>query len=188
MDKCEAMAILEKVKAAENAVIRKNRTTEKQEKAPQLYDLTSLQRDANKQLGFTAQQTLDYAQCLYEKKLITYPRTDRRFLTEDMEVNLPELSKKMADKFGYHGVLVANYKQVINNKKVSDHHAIIPTVNVHDVSFGELPSGEQKILSMVVARLLASIGEPQVIAETELEFDCAGYPFKAKAKQVVKNG
>jgi len=188
MDKNEAMAVLEKVKAAEKAVIRKNRTTEKQEKAPQLYDLTNLQRDANKQLGFTAQQTLDYAQSLYEKKLITYPRTDSRFLTEDMEVNLPELSKKMADKFGFHGPLAANYKQVINNKKVSDHHAIIPTVNVHDVSFGELPSGEQKILSLVVARLLAGIGESHVVAETELEFDCAGYPFKAKAKQVVKNG
>ena len=188
MDKNEAMAVLEKVKAAEKAVIRKNRTTEKQEKAPQLYDLTNLQREANKQLGFTAQQTLDYAQSLYEKKLITYPRTDSRFLTEDMEVNLPELSKKMADKFGYHGTLAANYKQVINNKKVSDHHAIIPTVNVHEVAFGELPSGEQKVLSLVVARLLASIGEPHVVAETELEFDCAGYLFKAKAKQVVKNG
>ena len=188
MDKNEAMAILENVKATEKAVIRKNRTTEKQEKAPQLYDLTNLQREANKLMGFTAQQTLDYAQSLYEKKLITYPRTDSRFLTEDMEVNLLELSKKMADKFGYHGTLAANYKQVINNKKVSDHHAIIPTVNVHEVAFGELPSGEQKILRLVVARLLASIGEPHVVAETELEFDCAGYFFKAKAKQVVKNG
>ena len=188
MDKNEAMAVLQKVKDAEKAVIRKNRTTEKQEKAPQLYDLTNLQREANKLMGFTAQQTLDYAQSLYEKKLITYPRTDSRFLTEDMEVNLPELSKKMADKFGYHGALPMKCRQVINNKKVTDHHAIIPTVNVYEVAFGELPSGEQKILSMVVARLLAGIGEPHVIAETELEFDCAGYPFKAKAKQVVKNG
>lgn len=188
MDKNEALAVLQNVKDSETAVIRKNRTTEKQEKAPQLYDLTNLQRDANKMLGFTAQQTLDYAQSLYEKKLITYPRTDSRFLTDAMEVNLPVLSKKMADKFGYHGTLPMNCKQVINNKKVSDHHAIIPTVNVHDVAFGELPSGEQKILSMVVARLLAAIGEPHVIAETELEFDCAGYLFKAKAKQVVKNG
>ena len=188
MDKREAMALLEKVKATDKVIVQKNRTTEKQEKAPQLYDLTNLQREANKQLGFTAQQTLDYAQSLYEKKLITYPRTDCRFLTEDMESSLPELSKKMADKFGYHGALVANYKQVINNKKVSDHHAIIPTVNVHDISFGELPSGEQKILSLVVARLLAGIGDPCISMETELEFECAGYPFKAKAKQVVKNG
>ena len=188
MDKDEAMAVLQKVKDVEKAVIRKNRTTEKQEKAPQFYDLTNLQREANKLMGFTAQQTLDYAQSLYEKKLITYPRTDSRFLTEDMEASLPGLATKMADKFGYHGALPMNCKQVINNKKVMDHHAIIPTVNVHEVAFGELPSGEQKILSMVVARLLAGIGEPHVIAETELEFDCAGYPFKAKAKQVVKNG
>ena len=130
---------------------------------------------------------MDYVQSLYEKKLITYPRTDSRFLTADMEVNLPELIKKIVDKFGYHGALVANYKQVINNKKVSDHHAIIPTLKVYDVNFGELPSGEQKILSLVVTRILAGIGEPHVIAETELEFDCAGYPLKAKAKQVVKN-
>ncbi len=188
MDKDEAQAILQKVKDAKKAVVQKNRTTEKQEKAPQLYDLTNLQREANKQFGFTAQQTLDYAQSLYEKKLLTYPRTDSRFLTEDMQENLPTLSKKMADKFGYHGSVAANYKQVINNKKVSDHHAILPTVNVYDVNFGELPSGEQRIISLVVARFLASIGAPHVIAETELEFDCAGYPFKAKAKQVVKNG
>lgn len=188
MDKNEAMAMLQKIKDVEKAVIRKNRTTEKQEKAPQLYDLTNLQREANKLMGFTAQQTLDYAQNLYEKKLITYPRTDSRFLTEDMEASLPQLATKMADKFGYHGTLPMNCRQVINNKKVTDHHAIIPTVNVHEVAFGELPSGEQKILSMVVARLLAGISESHVIAETELEFDCVGYPFKAKAKQVVKNG
>lgn len=188
MDKNEAMAVLQKVREAEKAVIRKNRTTEKQEKAPQLYDLTNLQREANKQLGFTAQQTLDYAQSLYEKKLLTYPRTDSRFLTDDMEVALPDLARKMAEKFGFSGKLPMNCKQVINNKKVSDHHAIIPTVNVCDVAFGELPSGEQKILSLVVARLLAGVGEPHVIAETELEFECAGYPFKAKAKQIVNNG
>ena len=188
MDKNDAMVILQKVKDAEKAVVRKNRTTEKQEKAPQLYDLTNLQREANRQYGFTAQQTLDYAQSLYEKKLITYPRTDSRFLTEDMEPGIPELARKIAEKFGFNGELPLNCKQVINNKKVSDHHGIIPTANVYDVAFGELPSGEQKILSLVVARLLAGIGEPHVIEETELEFDCAGYPFKAQAKQVVKNG
>ena len=188
MDKSEAMAVLEKVKATGQAVIQKNQTAEKKEKAPKLYDLTNLQREANKLMGFTAQQTLDYAQSLYEKKLITYPRTDSRFLTEDMEGSLPVLSKKMGDKFGYSKVFSLNYKQVINSKKVSDHHAIIPTVNVYDVNFGELPSGEQKILKMVVARFLAGVNEPHIIAETELEFNCAGYVFKAKAKQVVKNG
>ncbi len=184
----EAQEVLKKVKEAGAAVIRKNRTTEKQEKPPLLYDLTNLQRDANKRLGFTAQQTLDYAQSLYEKKLLTYPRTNSRFLTEDMEVGIPELARKLAEKFGYHGDLPINSKQIINNEKVSDHHAIIPTVNVYEVNFGELPMGEQKILSLVTARLLAGIGDAHVFAETELEFESAGFLFKAKAKQLVKNG
>lgn len=187
-DKEEAQDVLKKVKDSGTAVIRKNRTTEKQEKAPLLYDLTNLQRDANKRLGFTAQQTLDYAQSLYEKKLLTYPRTDSRFLTEDMDAGISELAGKLAEKFGFHGDLPINSKQVINNKKVSDHHAIIPTVNVHEVNFGELPMGEQKILSLVTARLLAAIGDAHVFAETELEFESAGFLFKAKAKQIVKNG
>ena len=97
-----------------------------------LYDLTSLHRDANRIMGFTAQQTLDYTQSLYEKKLVTYPRTDSRFLTEDMEAGLPDLAKKMAEKLGFTKALPVNAKQVINNKKVSDHHAIIPTQNVSD--------------------------------------------------------
>lgn len=186
--KSEAEDVLQKVRDAGTAVIRKNRTTEKQEKAPQLYDLTNLQRDANKMLGFTAQQTLDYAQSLYEKKLITYPRTDSRFLTEDMAVNLPKLSNSVAEKYGYTKRFEANYKQVINNKKVSDHHAIIPTINIVDVNYGELPSGEQKVLSLISCRFLVGMAEPCVVNETELEFEAAGVLFKAKAKQVVKKG
>ena len=186
--KSEAEDVLQKVREIGNAVIRKNRTTEKQEKAPQLYDLTNLQRDANKMLGFTAQQTLDYAQSLYEKKLITYPRTDSRFLTDDMEANLPELSNSVAEKFGYTKGFAPNCKQVINNIKVSDHHAIIPTANISDVNYGELPSGEQKVLSMIAWRFLVGMSEPCVVNETELEFDSCGVLFKAKAKQVVKKG
>ena len=186
--KSEAEEVLQKVRDAGTAVIRKNRTTEKQEKAPQLYDLTNLQRDANKMLGFTAQQTLDYAQSLYEKKLITYPRTDSRFLTEDMIVNLPKLSNSVAEKYGYTKRFEPSYKQVINNKKVSDHHAIIPTINIVDVNYGELPSGEQKVLSLISCRFLAGMAEPCVINETELEFEATGVVFKAKAKQVVKKG
>ncbi len=186
--KSEAEDVLQKVGDAGTAVIRKNRTTEKQEKAQQLYDLTNLQRDANKMLGFTAQQTLDYAQSLYEKKLITYPRTDSRFLTEDMAVNLPKLSNSVAEKYGYTKRFEPNCKQVINDKKVSDHHAIIPTINIVDVNYGELPSGEQKVLSLISCRFLVGMAEPCVINETELEFETAGVVFKAKAKQVVKKG
>lgn len=188
MDKAEAEQILSKVQAASEAVVRKNQTTEKLEKAPRLYDLTSLQRDANKMLGFTAQQTLDYAQSLYEKKLLTYPRTDSRFLTEDMETSIEQNAGKIAEKFGCHGSLVLNTKQVINNKKVNDHHAIIPTANVYDVNYGELPSGEQKILALVSCRFLVGMGEACVIRETELEFGCADGNYKAKAKQVVQKG
>ena len=135
VDKNEAMAILQRVRDRKKAVLQKKRTTEKQEKPPQLYDLTNLQREANKFMGFTAKQTLDYAQSLYEKKMITYPRTDSRFLTEDMENRLEELSEKMADKFGYRGRTLTNFSQVINSKKVTDHHAIIPTVNISEVDY-----------------------------------------------------
>lgn len=186
--KSDAEDILQKVKESGNAVIRKNRTTEKQEKAPQLYDLTNLQRDANKMLGFTAQQTLDYAQSLYEKKFITYPRTDSRFLTEDMAASLPKLSNSVAEKFGYTKGFAPNCKQVINNKKVSDHHAIIPTANIVDVNYGELPSGEQKVLSLISCRFLVGMAELCVVNETELEFEVAGVVFKAKAKRIVKKG
>lgn len=187
-EKTDAEAVLSKVQDAKEAVVAKNTTAEKKEKAPQLYDLTSLQRDANRMMGFTAQQTLDYTQSLYEKKLVTYPRTDSRFLTEDMEATLPNLASKMAGKFGYTKNLVMNSKQVINSKKVGDHHAIIPTVNVAEVDYGELPSGEQKILKLITARLLAGIGNPCISQETELEFLCADHIFKAKAKVVSDPG
>lgn len=187
-EKQEALEVLQKVQEIGKAVVRKNRTTEKQERAPKLYDLTTLQRDANKQMGFTAKQTLDYAQSLYEKKLITYPRTDSRFLTGDMEMKLPELSKKMADKFGFRSGGFEHYKQVIDSKKVSDHHAILPTLDVYKVKYGELPSGEQKILRLVVARFLAALGDACMMAHTELELDCGGYEFKATAKKVIKKG
>ena len=161
---------------------------DKQEKAPQLYSLTALQRDANRFLGFTAQQTLDYTQSLYEKKLVTYPRTDSRFLTEDMENMIPDLAGKMAAKFGYTRKMAVYPKQVINHSKVSDHHAIIPTVNVVDADFGELPSGEQKVLSLITARLLSALGNPAVRNEVDVEFTCADTVFRAKAKNIREKG
>ena len=187
-EKSDADDLLKKVLASKEATVAKNATTEKKEKAPMLYDLTSLQRDANRIMGFTAQQTLDYTQSLYEKKLVTYPRTDSRFLTDDMEVIIPELAKKMADKFGYTKTLPMNCRHVINSKKVSDHHAIIPTKSVSDIDYGELPSGEQKILSLITSRLLAGIGDPCISQETELEFISAGQSFKAKAKVISDKG
>ena len=111
------------------AVVTKAERKEKTEKPPALYDLTSLQRDANRMLGYTAQQTLDYTQNLYEKKLVTYPRTDSRFLTEDMILGLPALTELVFHTFSVKdgGNPPVHAGQVVDNKKVTDHHAIIPT-------------------------------------------------------------
>ena len=184
----DAENILKVMEEQKTAQVIKIDPADKQEKAPQLYSLTALQRDANRFLGFTAQQTLDYTQSLYEKKLVTYPRTDSRFLTEDMEKMIPDLARKMASKFGYTKNISVYPKQVINNNKVSDHHAIIPTVNVADTEFGKLPSGEQKVLSLITARLLSALGESAVRSEVDVEFTCADTVFKAKTKNLTKKG
>ena len=186
--KQDAENALNMLKEQKIAQVTKINSTDKQEKAPQLYSLTALQRDANRFLGFTAQQTLDYTHSLYEKKLVTYPRTDSRFLTEDMEEMIPGIAEKMAEKFGYTKNLPTHPKQVINNSKVSDHHAIIPTANVADAEFGELPAGEQKVLSLITARLLSALGDPAVRNEVDVEFTCAGTVFKAKAKNMKVKG
>ena len=186
--KQDAENALNMLKEQKTAQVTKIDSTDKQEKAPQLYSLTALQRDANRFLGFTAQQTLDYTQNLYEKKLVTYPRTDSRFLTEDMEEMISGIADKMAEKFGYTKNLPIHPKQVINNSKVSDHHAIIPTANVADAKFGELPAGEQKVLSLITARLLSALGDPAVINEVDVEFTCVGTAFKAKAKNIREKG
>ena len=186
--KADADAALQNVKNAEKAAVTKLQKTDKQEKAPQLYSLTALQRDANKILGFTAQQTLDYTQSLYEKKLVTYPRTDSRYLTEDMKNSLHELITKMKSKFGWTKNLPVYADRVIDNSRVTDHHAIIPTVNVEDTDFSELPSGEQKILSLITARLLAAVGDVAVKNVTDVEFTCADITFKANAKIMKEKG
>lgn len=186
--KQDAENILNVLKEQKAAQVTKIDPADKQEKAPQLYSLTALQRDANRFLGFTAQQTLDYTQSLYEKKLVTYPRTDSRFLTEDMESMIHDLAGKMAAKFGYTRKMVVHPKQVIKNSKVSDHHAIIPTVNVADAEFGKLPSGEQKVLSLITARLLSALGDPAVRNEVDVEFTCADTVFRAKAKNIREKG
>ena len=184
----EAEGLAQKVSAADKAKISKMETSTKQEKPPLLYDLTSLQRDANKYYGFTAQQTLDYTQSLYEKKLVTYPRTDSRYLTDDMDDSTARLCCLMKDKYGYTKMVPISTKQVLDSSKVSDHHAIIPTENVSDADYSEIPSGEQKILGLVTARLLSSVGDPAEITEYALEVECAGEVFKAKSKCITSPG
>lgn len=162
---------------------------EKAEKPPKLYDLTTLQREANRQLGFTAEQTLEYAQSLYEKKLITYPRTDSRYLTEDMKSNTPAVVNASAGFFmPKNAKLLINTAQVIDNSKVSDHHAIIPTMSVKDCDIDSLPFGEREILLLIALRLMCAVGESFRYAETIVRANCNDTIFIAKGRTVLADG
>ncbi len=172
----------------ETVVVTKCERRERSEKAPALYDLTSLQRDANRQLGYTAQQTLDYTQALYEKKVVTYPRTDSRYLTDDMEEKVPELVTVAAGLFAGSVPKELSVKPVLNSKKVSDHHAIVPTASAGDTDIMGLPAGEREILRMIATRLLASVAPPCRYAETVAEFQCGETVFTAKGKTVLEAG
>ena len=172
------------------AVVKNIEKKRKKENPPKLYDLTSLQRDANRLFGFTAQQTLDYVQSLYEKKLLTYPRTDSRYLTSDMTGMLPELINKVAAKFPYTAGLhlTTNPNQVIDNSKVTDHHAIIPTQSMPECDLLSLPAGERDVLQLISVRLLCAVGEAHVYDETAVTLECEGITFKAKGKTVTQMG
>lgn len=161
---------------------------DKKEKAPALFDLTNLQREANRKLGYTAQQTLDYTQSLYEKKLVTYPRTDSRYLTEDMEETLPGLLSKIQKVFNMNSTEKQNLHAVINGKKVTDHHAIIPTASIDKAELTELPMGEQEILKLIVMRLLESVSSSFLYSETVVEGISGGQVFRAKGKQIIDKG
>ena len=187
-DKAQAEALLAECRKASQAVLQKTERKEKTEHPPALYDLTSLQRDANRLLGYSAQQTLDYTQALYEKKLVTYPRTDSRYLTEDMEPGLPDLVRQTAAHFGVTGEIPIHTQQVINSKKVSDHHAILPTRSMAKADLSSLPAGEANVLRLIAARLLAAMGEPYRYAETTVQMECAGQVFTAKGKTVLAEG
>ena len=187
-DKSQAEELLAECRKSSRVLVQKSERKEKSERPPALYDLTTLQRDANRMLGFSAQQTLDYTQALYEKKLVTYPRTDSRYLTEDMAAGLPGLVMDTAVAFGFRGAVPVHGKQVINNQKVSDHHAILPTQSVAGADLSSLPAGEASILRLIAARLLASVGEPYRYAETTVQFECAGQTFTAKGRTVLDEG
>ena len=187
-DKSQAEELLAECRKSSRALVQKSERREKSERPPALYDLTTLQRDANRLLGYSAQQTLDYTQALYEKKLVTYPRTDSRYLTEDMAAGLPGLVMDTAVAFGFRGAIPVHAKQVINNQKVSDHHAILPTQSVAGADLSSLPAGEASVLRLVAARLLAAVGEPYRYAETTVQFECAGQTFTAKGKTVLEEG
>lgn len=162
--------------------------TERSEKAPALYDLTTLQREANRHCGFTAQQTLDYLQSLYEKKLCTYPRTDSRYLTNDMESAVPEYAAAAAAILGCELPKQILPKQVCNSEKVSDHHAVIPSLSAKNVDMSTLPEGEQSILMLVATGLLRGICPEYRFAETVVTAECAGHTFRARGKEILKRG
>ena len=186
--KSDAETLLENCRKEDHTTVQKVERKEKTEKPPLLYDLTSLQRDANRLLGFTAQQGLDYAQSLYEKKLITYPRTDSRFLTDDMAASLPELVATAAGAFDFHEDVPVHVQQVIDSSKVTDHHALLPTASAAKADLSALPAGERSILRLVVVRLLCAVGEAHRYAETTMTTVCADEEFTAKGKVVLSDG
>ena len=190
--KNDAETVLQECQAAGEVVIEAVETKEKLEKPPLLYDLTSLQRDANRILGFTAQQTLDHTQSLYEKKLVTYPRTDSRYLTDDMREMLPELINAVARKFKYKGSALRSEPvrpaSIFNSSKVSDHHAIIPTKTMAGSDFSELSLGEMAVLQLISARLLCAVAEDYRYAESTVKSCCGTEEFTRKGRTDLQLG
>ena len=182
--KADADAAL--LSATGTAVVKKVTTKQKSEKAPALYDLTTLQRDANRLLGYTAQQTLDYVQSLYEKKLCTYPRTDSRFLTDDMADGVKAAVICAAGLCKMDAPSAVMTKQVCNSKKVSDHHAIIPTVVAGETDLATLPAGEREVMKLIAMQVLRAVSEAHRFCETTAEFSCGDFDFTAKGK-IIEN-
>lgn len=176
--------------AMQAAYVKNVECKQKKERPPRLYDLTTLQRDANRIYGFTAQQTLDHAQSLYEKKLITYPRTDSRFLTRDMQPHLPGLVHMTANCLPYIAgmSLPVHADQVINDAKVSDHHAILPTKTMAVTPWLGLPAQERALLELICVRLICAVSDSYEYAETIATVECQGHIFTDKGKTVSQIG
>ena len=157
---------------------------------PKLYDLTTLQRDANRLFGFTAKQTLEYTQSLYEKKLVTYPRTDSQYLSDDMEDTARGVIGAVykAILFEKPSGAEPDMKRVMDSKKVTDHHAIIPTMEIAKADLSAVPEGEMKILSLAANRLLCATGEKHEYETVKAEFGCEGTVFHVSGKSVTRNG
>ena len=157
---------------------------------PKLYDLTTLQRDANRLFGFTAKQTLEYTQSLYEKKLVTYPRTDSQYLSDDMEGTARNVIEAIFNSLLFEQNIMFNpdVKKVLNSKKVTDHHAIIPTMEIVKQDLKAIPESEMKILSLCANRLLCTTAEKHIYNSTKAELTCNGMVFKVSGKAIWKNG
>ncbi len=162
----------------------------KTEQPPKLYDLTTLQREANRLFGFTAKQTLDYAQTLYEKKLLTYPRTDSQYLTDDM---LPVAESLVSGLWGLVPFAKGQntspqYDRILNSKKVSDHHAILPTAEFVKQGFNGLAESERKLMSLICYKVLCAVAGPHIYEAVTATFTCAGKEFTAKGKTILSPG
>ena len=185
-DRNEAEQILNSCKN-HSVTVKSIERKEKSERPPLLFDLTTLQRTANRELGYTSQQTLDYLQSLYEKKLCTYPRTDSRYLTDDMVSLIPELTRISA-KICHSDVPLSLKTTICNSQKVTDHHAIVPTVSAMSADISVLPTGEREILRLVSRQLLCAVSEPFRYAETVAVLDCAGHIFTVKGRETLADG
>ena len=172
----------------QRAMVQRVERREKTEKAPALYDLAALQRDANRLLGYTAQQTLDYLQSLYEKKLCTYPRTDARYFTNEMERLVPELAAVSAGIYGANAPETLLTKQVCDSGKVTDHHAIVPTISAGKADLEAIPTGERELLRLVARQVLCAVSEAHRYIEATAVLDCGGHPFSVKGKTITTLG
>ena len=188
-DKTEADRIAETCENGQ-ALVTSVVKEEKWVAPPKLYDLTTLQRDANRLFGFTAKQTLEYTQSLYEKKLVTYPRTDSQYLSDDMDGTARNVIEAIFGSilFEENRMFNPDIKRVLNSKKVTDHHAIIPTMEIAKADLAALPETERKILSLVANRLLCATGEKHLYETVKAELACGGYTFATSGKSVLKNG
>ena len=160
----------------------------KTDKAPKLYDLTTLQREANKAFGYTAQQTLDYTQSLYEGKLVTYPRTDSQFLSDDMAQTALDVAKLCDTYFGFGISHTPDISKVINNSKVSGHHAIIPTSGIATADLSSLPSGEKNVLTLIATKLICATAPAHKYEAVKLTGICNGTEFTATGRTVLEMG
>lgn len=188
-DKTEADRIAETCENGQ-ALVTSVVKEEKWVAPPKLYDLTTLQRDANRLFGFTAKQTLEYTQSLYEKKLVTYPRTDSQYLSDDMEGTTKNVIEAIFNSLLFEQNIMFNpdIKRILNSKKVTDHHAIIPTMEIIKQDLKAIPESEMKILSLCANRLLCATGEKHIYNSTKAVITCNNTVFKVSGKEVWKNG
>lgn len=186
----EAAELLAALCNGSTAVVTQMKKERKKSFPPKLYDLTSLQREANRYFGYTAKRTLDMLQELYEEKLVTYPRTDSQFVTEDMKDSVEELVEKMPVLLPFvdYGQLGHGIKRVINNAKVSDHHAILPTKEVVEKGIADLPADKKNLMMLICQQLVQATGEEYLYEQTDITVKCQEHDFKARGKIPVQMG